>query len=973
MKMKESTKLDCTSLLSFLSQVESNEKDRREDTNHRISPPTIQITRLGPYHESSKVEKENKDESFDDTNNFYDVEDVENDSSFKIDCIKLYFIIARTESICCCQILGWDLNKNKPIRTDPTIVWKNSGADVFMDPLIVDIDDDKERHNSNDESYEFDHSEFIEYITCSDIIPFPIATASSKDIPISTDICIALGTSKSRVLAFNIQIHIEGYDMESIGTIIPNSYYEPLPFILPRQSSHTDLTTHDYDDGTSDKKINNHDKTKENESEGDQFFTFHPKGGVASIYSFRNYNNTSSATQIFVWVSYHNGTAIQLSDIDFFPSILDTTALQTKKITDLNYLRSHISIPIPQMSQVLPLPCSHNSILAPVPNEKLSLTHAIHALSYGGENKYDNSHDPTKGGASLTFYSSESHASRDAQKNDSDSELVGIIGGYVLDGTKALVSSVSNVTSSVIGSALQFKWRKSNAQITENSSPTRNRRRATQIAPNHDHPNKSFLTGSPPLRVPQTTNILDPPRRITSVSVDPTGKLLAMADSLGRVTLMDLVSKQVIRMWKGLRDANCYWIQEQLELSIGNNPNDNGNSNRQQVVLYLVLHAKLRNIVEIWRMKHGGRIKSFNIGKDAQILECWTKTIEENCDRLLKKCYILHTTSNGDVKNSMIEPLLVDDKFITSSRELSSNTSNTKDAQPHDMSITTNVANSHDLKKTSIHLKLFQQLLSSDTQIATNPDSVFTALTQISSLEDLSKALDLLSVATSIEDEMEIDGSIFLSKAIGHCHNVLKKMEEEEGNQGIVHENIYAIQLAQKIKYLSLVFNAYDTLHHYEAGLQADTRDMKDEEDINYLAPRTSWAIEAIKWVETYNKVHQILENTLVSRWKPNILRFSNFAKACKMAKANDTDVLIAQFCDSSKDRIAALKHVFHPFLQDIFVYNVVNSIFNSMGLNLEIEKLQQVSDINILSSTAVLLDYREFNRSHDIPLHKMV
>eukprot|EP00957_Ditylum_brightwellii_P185733 14140625-Ditylum_brightwellii.AAC.1 len=56
-------------------------------------------------------------------------------------------------------------------------------------------------------------------------------------------------------------------------------------------------------------------------------------------------------------------------------------------------------------------------------------------------------------------------------------------------------------------------------------------------------------------------SLLDPPRRFTSITVDPNGNLAAAADTLGRVLLIDLETKQVVRLWKGVREAVCFWIQ----------------------------------------------------------------------------------------------------------------------------------------------------------------------------------------------------------------------------------------------------------------------------------------------------------------------------------------------------------------------------------------------------------------------------
>lgn len=51
----------------------------------------------------------------------------------------------------------------------------------------------------------------------------------------------------------------------------------------------------------------------------------------------------------------------------------------------------------------------------------------------------------------------------------------------------------------------------------------------------------------------------DPKRRILRITIDPSGKYVATADSLGRVTLFDTRLCCIIRVFKGVRDARLSW------------------------------------------------------------------------------------------------------------------------------------------------------------------------------------------------------------------------------------------------------------------------------------------------------------------------------------------------------------------------------------------------------------------------------
>lgn len=63
-------------------------------------------------------------------------------------------------------------------------------------------------------------------------------------------------------------------------------------------------------------------------------------------------------------------------------------------------------------------------------------------------------------------------------------------------------------------------------------------------------------------------------RRILRLSLSPGGKLIAAADSLGRVLLFDSrLATTVVRVWKGVREARFAWTED-----------------RQPVITYLFLY-----------------------------------------------------------------------------------------------------------------------------------------------------------------------------------------------------------------------------------------------------------------------------------------------------------------------------------------------------------------------------------------------
>lgn len=107
--------------------------------------------------------------------------------------------------------------------------------------------------------------------------------------------------------------------------------------------------------------------------------------------------------------------------------------------------------------------------------------------------------------------------------------------------------------------------------------------------------------------------IHDPPRQITAVSVDPDGNLAATTDTLGRVLLVDLDTKQIVRVFKGYREASCVWIEI---------PRSNVEKAWQKKkILYLAILSRQRRVIDIYRTRHGPRVLTTQVGRDAQLIQ----------------------------------------------------------------------------------------------------------------------------------------------------------------------------------------------------------------------------------------------------------------------------------------------------------------------------------------------------------------
>ena len=271
--------------------------------------------------------------------------------------------------------------------------------------------------------------------------------------------------------------------------------------------------------------------------------------------------------------------------------------------------------------------------------------------------------------------------------------------------------------------------------------------------------------------------IHDAPRQVTYLTVDPEGVLAATADTLGRVSLIDLSTKQIIRMWKGYRDTTCHWLQV---------PQDTSEKPWQKSkTLYLVIHCRQRKVVEVWRVRHGPKVKSIQVSREAQVLSCREFTQVG----YVSVCYL--SRSNEPFSNmNVVEKIVV-----------------TEEADHHPVESPRNLPTKRsDASKLSqdaaVRLNRLQQLLG-DTNVVCQSLDVYKALTNIKSIKDLATALDLLAVAPALEEKMDVQGSMFQRLAVSHCTERLNETVQDAGDEAMTNPHVQL--LAFKISYYSQV------------------------------------------------------------------------------------------------------------------------------------------------------------------------
>jgi hypothetical protein len=100
-------------------------------------------------------------------------------------------------------------------------------------------------------------------------------------------------------------------------------------------------------------------------------------------------------------------------------------------------------------------------------------------------------------------------------------------------------------------------------------------------------------------------------------------------------------------------------------------------------------------------------------------------------------------------------------------------------------------------------LKQLQQLLST-TQVQCTIDDVRNALHNITSLVDLTTAIDLLATSPDLEDKLKVDGAAFHYEVLKYCRDILTtiiKPDDTLPSDSSIHKNPHVRVLIQKIAY----------------------------------------------------------------------------------------------------------------------------------------------------------------------------
>ena len=442
------------------------------------------------------------------------------------------------------------------------------------------------------------------------------------------------------------------------------------------------------------------------------------------------HNHKQNNPPPLLWIAYGDGTIVTLPHSACFPFAANDT-LPT---------RSRIVLP-PSSSDsniILPLPMVHLSLLA---DPSLSSHTFLHALVMN------------KQLSTCAYYTNEDQLLSHQFHHEVGSKLDVL--SYVKD---TMMGGAKTIARGVLGgmvSAVQWASTSNTTKEDQKHSFDENQQTSTNAGPDDalddqntsvQHKQKSVFQGDKQTFLPLgLLTQLDVPRTFTHASVSPDGNYVALADSLGRIQLIDLQhQKLIIRMWKGLRDATSHWIV-------------------YKNIRYLAIHTRQRNVIEIYRLRHGPRVATLTTQSNSQILQCQTPH-HPNYDTM---CFLSQHDNNNMVT---IKPILIHDTSLHNQNSPTNNANvSIGESQPS--------FNSNTKKITTMQLQLLRQMLAADNHHQYDFDAIYVAMTQITTIVELSKAMDLLAISSFSHDD---NSSQFHAEVVAHCQEQLHVISQEE-------------------------------------------------------------------------------------------------------------------------------------------------------------------------------------------------
>ncbi len=723
-------------------------------------------------------------------------------------------------------------------------------------------------------------------------------------IAASPRVAVVVGTNHSRVISVEFSVKSKSllltrrnyYAGKEVMT-----YFEPLPFgtLTNYQRSHR------------------RGAPGPNGEKPRRVIPLEPSDGVCTLVPYSTIRNGKAVT--FVWLSFGDGTGIRLHHAAFFASVVQKhtesqpNPKSLESILGTKVIRWEARLPPLEATKftLVPIPKYHPSPLAPFPAWKKPEYDMVMGVSIdpGSEQA---SGDQTENfealvfcaGAlaesfpTLCFYTSEDQFEGRREEPEDDDEEEGASGNIIVSVFGGLYGMLTG------GGSSKPKEETPAPVVTISDKPE-------QWDPNVPFPSLNL----DPFKLYAGCEIHDPPRQITQCTVEPEGDLAAIADTLGRVSLVDLSTKQIVRMWKGFRDTTCHWMEIPRKTKT-----QQGQKNK---ILYLVIHSRQRRVIEIWRTRHGPKVKSLQVNRDAQVLS----VREMSRIGYVACCYMAYSNVPFSKRNQIQKISIEDD-------ETAGETNLARNLRPRpELTMVPQDA--------AARLNLLKQILS-DTNVECQSIDVFKALERIKSVEDLAVALDTLAASPTLERKMEVEGSTFQRLAVSYCQQKLDEAINESGREALTNPHVQ--QLAFKIAYYDQIAKAYDVIHRHETNKDVGIH------SVNVVAP-SSWGLEAIGWTSVYEKITKTFIDDGIPQTPTEPIKFYEFASALEPPKKYMNEEYLLDnkgykifFSDSTKTRRDLLVRIFKPLLGDVFSFNTVSQIFEALGTKNDVDYVMQVS-----------------------------
>lgn len=127
-------------------------------------------------------------------------------------------------------------------------------------------------------------------------------------------------------------------------------------------------------------------------------------------------------------------------------------------------------------------------------------------------------------------------------------------------------------------------------------------------------------------------------RQVTSVLLEPLGRMALICDTFGRIILVDLEDNLIVKIWKGYREPQVAFIEPpQTQRS-------KSTTDSTPIVsddLYVVLYTGRRGIMEVWNLMKRERVSIADVGIACKLLNTSTPLGEGHGQYRPAKSYLL--------------------------------------------------------------------------------------------------------------------------------------------------------------------------------------------------------------------------------------------------------------------------------------------------------------------------------------------